>query len=173
MREAVLVVKHTWDGEPLPEPDHAHFTLRLDEAQLVVAVDAPFRDDPPPPSPPGPSDGLWEYEVAELFLLGDDRRYLELELGPHGHHLALELHGPRNVLRSGMPLEFTTTRNGPRWRGLARVPLAWLPRGQRATNAYTISGTGAERRYAAACPVPGPAPDFHRLDCFAALRMVR
>ena len=95
MREAVLVVDHTWDGQPLPEPDCARFTLTLDEAHLLVQVDAPFRDDPPPRAPPGPTDRLWEYEVAELFLLGDDQRYLEIELGPHGHHLVLELRGPR------------------------------------------------------------------------------
>ena len=45
--------------------------------------------------------------------------------------------------------------------------------GLRAANAYTISGIGAERGYAAACPVPGGAPDFHRLECFAPLRIGR
>jgi hypothetical protein len=173
MREAVLVVEHTWDGQALPEPDRARFTLTLGKADLLVEVDARFRDDPPPPSPPGPTDRLWEYEVAELFLLGDDQCYLEIELGPHGHHLVLEIHGPRNVLRSGMPIEYTATREGTRWHGRARVPTAWLPPGLRAANAYTISGSGAERRYAAACPVPGPAPDFHRLECFAPLRIGR
>ena len=171
MREAVLVVDHTWDGQPLPEPDCARFTLTLDEAHLLVQVDAPFRDDPPPPAPPGPTDRLWEYEVAELFLLGDDQRYLEIELGPHGHHLVLELHGPRTVLRSGLPLDFTASREGARWRGRARVPAARLPPSLCAANAYSIAGTGAERRYAAACPVPGPTPDFHRLECFAPLRL--
>lgn len=171
MREAALVVEHTWDGQPLPEPDRARFTLRLNEAHLVVEVDAPFHDDPPPPPPPGPTDQLWDYEVAELFLLGDDQRYLEIELGPHGHHLVLELHGPRNVLRSGMALDYTASREGARWRGRARVPAAWLPPSLCAANAYTIAGTGAERRYAAAYPVPGAAPDFHRLRCFAPLHL--
>jgi hypothetical protein len=134
-------------------------------------VDAPFRNDPPPPSPPGPTDRLWEYQVAELFLLGDDQRYLEIELGPHGHHLALELHGTRNVLRAGMPLDYTTRREDMRWRGRAVVPVAWLPPGLCAANAYTICGSAADRRYAAAYAVPGPAPDFHRLECFAPLRL--
>jgi len=36
-------------------------------------------------------------------------------------------------------------------------------------NAYAIHGQGSERRYLAAHAVRGAAPDFHRLECFAAL----
>jgi len=169
MRTARLVVAHTWEGAPVAEDEWAVLDLALGAGDLRVDVDAPWHGDPPPPGAPGPTPGLWEFEVVELFLLGDRERYLELELGPHGHHLALQLRGRRNVEAQGAQLAYTAERRGARWRGRARVPRAWLPPGLRAANAYALHGAGRERRHLAAQPVPGPAPDFHRLDCFRPL----
>jgi len=136
---------------------------------IEVVVEAPFHDDPAPASDPGPTDRLWEYEVVELFLLGADERYLEIELGPHGHHLGLQLVGRRRVVEQGFPIEFRVERSAARWHGLARLDLAHRPPGLGSANAYAIHGTGAARRYLAAHPVPGPQPDFHRLECFPPL----
>jgi hypothetical protein len=36
---------------------------------LSINVICPFFDDPPPQGEPGPTDKLWEHEVAEVFLL--------------------------------------------------------------------------------------------------------
>lgn len=46
------------------------------ERSLEVLVEAPFFDDPPPPtgSRGRPCDGLWDHEVVELFLLGEQDR---------------------------------------------------------------------------------------------------
>ena len=46
-----------------------------------------------------------------------------------------------------------------------------LPPGLRALNLYAIHGTGRSRRYLAMTPVPGPAPDFHRLQAFTAIEL--
>jgi len=132
-------------------------------------VDAPFHGDPPPAAAPGPVDRLWDYEVVELFLLGEDERYLEIELGPGGHHLVLALAGRRELVASGLPLDFAAHIDGARWSGRASLPLHRLPPGLRAANAYAIHGTGPARRHLAAHPVPGPLPDFHRLDAFPPL----
>lgn len=169
MRTARLVVAHTWDGAPVGADERASVDLVLGDGVLRVDVEAPWHGDPPPPGPPGPTPRLWEFEVVELFLLGADERYLELELGPHGHQLALQLRGRRNVEAQGLALAYAAARQGARWRGSARVPRAWLPPGLGAANAYAIHGRGAGRRHLAAHPVPGPAPDFHRLDAFEPL----
>ena len=143
--------------------------VRVEAEALCVEVDAPFYDDPPPPGPAGPTDRLWEYEVVELFLLGASKKYLELEFGPHGHHLALLLAGRRQVVRSKIPIEYAAAPANGRWRGSAQVHRKWLPQGLERFNAYAIHGTGATRRYLAHFPVPGRAPDFHCLDQFGEL----
>jgi hypothetical protein len=174
-KSCVLTVASTWNAELLPARDHVRFVLWLDAQCLRVQVDAPFFGDPAPPSQPGATPGLWNFEVVELFLLGSDDRYLELELSPHGHHLVLELHGRRSIVRSGMALDFDVGLGGDRWQGEARLPAQWLPRGLRAANAHSIHREGAARRYCSAHPDrqangdPHRVPDFHRLECFEPL----
>jgi hypothetical protein len=131
-----------------------------------VTIDAPWHDDPPPDGPAGSKAALWQYEVVELFLVGPAQTYLELEFGPHGHSLVLQLEGVRQPKAVGLPLEYAVERHGDRWRGAARAPLEYLPPGPYTANAFAIHGLGAARRYLACTPVPGPQPDFHRLEAF-------
>ena len=49
------------------------------------------------------------------------------------------------------------------------LQLDCLPPDLCAANVYAIHGQGPSRRYLAWHPVPGPAPDFHRLDRFPPL----
>ena len=85
---------------------------------VVMNVDAPFHDDPIPritdnnstctsSSHNGAFMGLWEYEVVEAFFLcSETKQYLEVELGPHGHHLVLLLDGRKNIIKSCLPLRW-------------------------------------------------------------------
>jgi hypothetical protein len=145
--------------------------LRLDrEAErLVVRVDAPFHGDPAPAQLAGRLDRLWEHEVVELFLVGGEDRYLEIELGPHGHHLGLALAGARRIVDPAIGLEFRAVVSGRRWTGEARLAARDLPAGLSRWNAFAMHGVGDARRYLAARPVPGPQPDFHRIGLFPAL----
>lgn len=161
------VVGHTWDGGSLPEGEQAVVTVAFGASRVVVEVEAPFHGDPPPPGPPGPTDRLWEHEVVEWFVVGPGAAYTELELSPWGHHLLLRLEGVRRPVASLLPVAFVAERTGDRWRGRAEIDRACFPASPVATNAYRIHGQGAQRRYLAHAPVPGPHPDFHRLEAFA------
>jgi hypothetical protein len=167
----LLLIDNTWDGEPALAGEIVRVELRARGGGIVVTVEAPFHDDPPPPAPPGATDRLWEHEVVEVFLLGRDDAYLEIEMGPHGHHLAIELRGVRNVVKSGLPLPYRARIDGSRWTGEAEIPAEFLPPGLDRVNAFAIHGVGAARRFLAAFPAPGPQPDFHRLDAFGELRL--
>ncbi|MDP2316133.1 MAG: hypothetical protein Q8P41_24765 [Pseudomonadota bacterium] len=163
---SVLPIVATWDGTPAAPGEHATVALSLTAEGLRVSVDAPHHHDPRPAAAPGPTWALWEHEVVELFVLGAEEAYTELELGPHGHHLLLRLAGRRIVVDRLLPVEATWTDAGERWRVEAILPHALLPPTPWRLNAYAIHGVGASRRYLAWTPVPGAEPDFHRLSCF-------
>jgi hypothetical protein len=108
---------------------------------LLVDIDAPFHGDASPSSAAGPTPGLWDFEVVELFLLGAGDRYLELEFGPHGHWLALQLEGRRNIVRtenSQRAVQFEAMRSAGRWRGTARIDASLLPDDLARANAYAM-----------------------------------
>ncbi|MDC0719467.1 hypothetical protein [Nannocystis bainbridge] len=159
-----LVIDRTWDGRPAAPVERTTLELRARPGALELTIDAPFHRDPPPPSPPGSTPGLWNFEVVELFLHAPGDRYLELEFGPHGHSLALQLHGVRNLVAT-VAVEFVADAlAGGRWRGRATVPADLLPPGLARCNAHAIHGQGDARRYLSALPAGGLRPDFHRPD---------
>jgi hypothetical protein len=166
-----LDVTRRWDGPSLPVEHHARFELGLTDDALCLRLDAPWFDDPLPPGLAGSVERLWEYEVAELFIAGpgDSDAYLELELGPGGHYLTLQLEAVRRVRRSGLPIDYRVIERVPgsaagpgRYRAEARVPRDYLPGAACRANAYLIHGVGAARCHHAHAPVPGLAPDFHQ-----------
>ncbi|MDD9937267.1 MAG: hypothetical protein OXT09_26900 [Myxococcales bacterium] len=163
---ATWTIEHDWRGSPLPADEHARVALRLDGADANITVDAPFHGDPPPGPAPGRCPGLWNHEVVELFLLGPEDRYTEIEIGPHGHYLALRLHGVRRVIDDTVGLELHTTIASGRWTATARLERRELPDPMLRANAYAIHGSRGRRYHSAAHPVPGEAPDFHRLEHF-------
>ena len=164
-----LLVAQTWDGQPAPRGDWVNVELTLGAQTLLIDIDAPFHGDEAPAGPVGSTPGLWNHEVVELFLLGDDERYLEVELGPHGHYLVLELSGRRRVVREHDVLDYRVRHDGMRFRGRAQIPLDWLPSGIARLNAYSIHGPSSARQHLAWRGAPGVRPDFHRLETFGAL----
>ncbi len=165
LREIRLSIDKEWSGSLLPSNEWSTLILSLDEESLTVSVDSPLFNDPPPSSPPGETDRLWEHEVVELFIfsMSHTERYLEIELGPHGHFLVLTLNGVRNIT-GRVHISFEATRSEERWRGVARVPRTHLPPGPDwVINATAIHGVGASRRYHSATRLDGDKPDFHQV----------
>ena len=170
-----LVIASTWDGLPVEDASLVEFAREGEGGDLVVRVEGPYAGDAAPAGPPGRTDRLWEHEVVELFLAEEasrDARYLELELGPHGHWLALGFDGYRRRVCEDLALDFAARIDGERWSGIARVTGAEVARVVRrigAVNAYAIRA----RRFLAAHPVASglhAGPDFHRLEHFAPFR---
>ena len=143
--------------------------VRFEGLELWVDVISPFYGDTPPRQLPGSTERLWEYEVVELFLLGDNLNYLEIELSPHGHYLVLQLQGVRQVVQQDLPIKYESTIAGNTWRGRALIPISYVPSGNLRANAYAVHGTGTGRSYLAAVAIPGEKPDFHRLEVFCPL----
>ncbi len=166
-RSIEISVSRLWSGEYVGE--QATLALSLDARELVIEIEAVFHDDPPPSAPPGSCWALWEHEVVELFLLGEDDHYIEIEIGPHGHYLVLQLEGRRNITKRDLSLRIerlVVDRGAGTWRATARLDAAFVPSRPLWYNAYAIHGRGAARRYLAHAAMPGPAPDFHRLESF-------
>jgi hypothetical protein len=164
-------IDSTWDGRTARADERVVLDLVREPGHWVIELDAAFHDDPVPTGPAGPTPGLWQYEVVELFLLAPPDHYLEVELGPHGHHLVLELRGVRQLIRERLAIDFRARLDGTRWHGRARIPDALIPADVSRLNAYAIHGQRAHRRYLAFAPVPGPAPDFHRLEHFVEFKL--
>jgi hypothetical protein len=159
-------VEQTWDGVRIGDDEIVELEVTSTDSHLFIEVHAPYHGDPAPPNPPGSCPGLWEYEVVECFLVGDDERYLEIELGPHGHYFLLSLSGPRRVEREGMEAIYTITRGSTRWAGRMELSRALLPGTIRSVNAFAIHGVGSGRRYLSFHPLPGDRPDFHQPSRF-------
>lgn len=167
-----LAIASLWSGEPCRDGERVAVTLtRVPDGSVLLSIDAPYHGDPPPAGEPGPTWALWEHEVVELFLLGDDERYTEIEIGPHGHHLVLQLEGRRKVVDKLLPLDLALAHARGRWTCTARLEPGLLPAGPLRGNAYAIHGAGKGRRYLAWAPVPGEGPDFHRLEHFRPLTL--
>jgi hypothetical protein len=170
-----LTITTTWDGAPLAPTEQVRVRLHLSQGALHIRVDAPLHGDPPPLAPPGPTDRLWEHEVVELFVAAASPAgpptYTEIELGPAGHHLVLQLRGVRQVVAARLPLRFRSRRRGARWLGAAAVERDLLPPPPWRINAFAIHGEGDGRRYLAAFPLPGPRPDFHQPARFPAVSL--
>lgn len=155
-------IARTWDGHPIGADEACTLDVQATDDAIVLIVRAPYHGDPPPTGPAGPRDALWEHEVVEWFVASESGPYLEVELGPHGHHLVLQLDRIRHAVARELPITWDAHIHGDRWHGMARLPRFYLPDGPYRGNAFAIHGVSAARRYLAAEPLPGRAPDFHQ-----------
>jgi len=160
-----------WNGTALPGP-HTEVSLKRDSDFVVVETRAKFYDDPAPQGEPySPFWKLWDYEVVEVFFLNHRDQYLEVEIGPHGHHLILLLDGKHNAVKHSLPLNLSVDIKGQEWTATARIPACYFPPNVHKWNAYAIHGVGEERTYEALYPADAKlkAPDFHALEYFRLL----
>jgi len=165
-----LPVAYRWDGAPLPDLC-AWVWLSATSDALEVEAGMPHGREPRIPDAPRGArvDGLWEYDVVECFVVAEDGRYFELELGAGGHYLALAFDAPRrrthDFARERLVVDWE--RGPDAWRARCRLPRAWLPEPVARVNAFAIAGG----EFAAHAPVGGDRPDFHRPHAFPEVRV--
>ena len=155
-----------WNGIPATKSTHAQIETKLDEDFLRIDFEAPWLKNPLPPDAPGSLMGLWEFEVIEIFFVGEAERYTEIEFGPGGHYLGLNFSKIREPWSEPLALEYQSGLKHNRWHGSACIERALLPTKLLSWNAYRIFNQGNKRVYMSAFPLKGVKPDFHRLDCF-------
>ncbi len=159
-----------WDGTEIAEIDQIQIDVELTEVGLQIQFVSWMHDDDCPPTKPDPEKGTWElwnYEVVEIFVVGENGEYTEIEMGSWGHHLLLQLDGPRSIVRKEIPMQYEALDGDGRWVGNGFVERKWLPEKIVRANAFAIHTTGDKRRYCCHTPLPGPQPDFHQPDRFA------
>ena len=157
-----ITIEQTWSGHEIPVSARIHLSVEYDLQSCRIHIDAPFYNDPKPPGPRGPTPSLWNYEVVEIFLVGEDGQYLELEFSPHGHYLMLWLSAPRVAQDRALTCSYDASCRAERWTGTAVMPRSVVPAMIQRVNAFAISGLGSSRQYLAWHPLPGPKPDFHQ-----------
>ena len=170
-----LVIDQKWDGTTLPTSQHGSVRLTPIQQGLKIEIMAYFNNDIPPSTPIQTTWKLWEYEVVECFITNGDKRYIELEFGPYGHHLGLRLSDIRSIDGDPFPIELTTQidRKYRRWSGSALLSwhdLFWL--GEVSTericvNAFACWGPPHHRIYAVNTSLGDGPPDFHRVNLFS------
>ena len=164
-----IAIDRAWNGEMLHREHHISVTLTMNEGQLWIEISAPFYNDPPPEKPAGFTHGLWNFEVVELFIVGEKQAYIELEFGPFGHYLGYRFNGIRNQDGVVSSINYVATIDQDRWHGKATIPLRMLPK--TATSAWRINATAIHgptdgRIYQSHIALPGDKPDYHQPAVF-------
>jgi hypothetical protein len=192
MSRKILIAK-TWDGKPFksaPMPYRIGFVINM-TGDIVLEIDAPFFNDPPPPCEPGKYLDVYKHEVVEIFISAypkddDDAQfspYLEIQIGPYGHYSMVFFLQEADFANKDTSLEVDkfaapkiNTQKG-RWTAELSLPSFYLPEpacGDDLSitwmmNAFAMHGSGDEREYLAHAPVPGDKPNFHQLKAFVPL----
>ena len=166
-----FAIERFWDGAP--SPPHGYRATGLivqSEKGLHVNVRARLPLGHRSPSAPTGTrlERLWEYDVVELFLVAEDRTYLEIELGAYGHWLILGFDDVRHRTHDYEDLnpEHTYTAVDSKWwESSILIPPDMIPDHPKRANAFAIS----DGEFYAWHPVPGKVPDFHQPETYPIL----
>lgn len=193
-------INKKWDGSPAADstPPYAlYFSLSPATGDLIIKIDAPFFNDPPPPVEPCRYDELSDFEVVEVFISGMPNTqtrsfnpYIEIEIGPHGHYFILfflneaDWETSDNSIMLDMPPTVIIDRDKGRWTSEVAIPSYLLPEPvceedmscNWMCNTFAIHGdamaaTESSREYLAHSPVVGMEPNFHQLSSFVPLKL--
>ena len=174
----MLGITTGWDGSPLEPPLCFSIACDADSLWFVAARSVPAKCRPG--AQPGAfTEGLWEWDVAELFLSDPESgRYLELNLAPNGAWWAATFTAPRVRAAvqpgfEGLIRAHAEETPGDGWCAALRIPLALLEReigyGQMTKANVTAILGSPDQTFHSAAKLPGAVPDFHQPSRFPSI----
>lgn len=117
--------------------------------------------------------GLWQYDVAEFFLLDPGSgHYLEVNLAPNGAYWCCEFSAPRRQVGECRDCEARArgSCHDAGWEASLTMPRGWLEARFHLGTTSRLNATfildSPTPRYLSAAPLPGAQPDFHQPDAF-------
>eukprot|EP01039_Chlorochromonas_danica_P000585 gene585-630_t len=191
MSEVSVTFNNYWDGRPSPYERYA-IELRIspESGDVLVHIDAPYHNDPPPDAPPGRFEELSDYEVVELFISSQrsdvtECPYLEVQVGPHGHYMLIFFMGEADWEDQDPTLDLDQeplvhiNKQRQRWTADLAIPAHFLPEPDCKAdlsvnwnfNACAIFGKEDRRRYLSYHALSGDQPNFHQLRNFQPIRL--
>lgn len=171
----LLGLNRDWSGQAVNPP--AGFSLAVDPGHLwFIATDRRPASLHPQARPGKFQAGLWQHDVAELFLADPvSGRYFEFNLAPNGAWWSCEFTAPRvraEEVDIAMPEVATFAELAPdgSWVAAMALPLDLLRarldfgKNTRANVTFILESPG--RRFLSAADLGGGEPDFHRPASF-------
>jgi hypothetical protein len=174
----LLGLTKDWHGRPLAAP--AGFSLAVDRRRLWFIATHREAATLHPQSRPGKFQaGLWQYDVAELFLADPTgSRYFEFNLAPNAAWWTCEFKAPRvreEEVEISMPeiAVFSELSPDGGWVAAMAIPLdmlrARIDFGPQSLGNVAFILNQPTPRYLTATDLGPGEPDFHRPDRFAKL----
>lgn len=171
-----------WYGAALTPP--LCFTIATDSSSLWFVATRQAPANCRPGAEPGSfTEGLWEHDVAELFLADPTSGiYLEFNLAPNGAWWAAKFTAPRVRAEKQPDFPSTVTSHWDdvsdrEWCAAIRVPLTLLEKeirfGAETTANATAILNSPHHTFHSAHKLPGAEPDFHQPASFVRISRER
>jgi hypothetical protein len=186
-----LPITSFWNGAQCYDV-YKHGLVSIAQTEDGLLITASLAQQKEPNLPPQPFGtyvpNLWEYDVVECFLVGENV-YLEVEFGAAGHILVLDFSAPRKRLHAYTEfcpkVKFEVSysagaRNSNvvgtvynnisvvRWQSSINIPWRIVPEKIKAVNAFVI----VRNNFLAFSPLNGDMPDFHQPAHFPSARLL-
>lgn len=171
----LLGITTDWFGKPLLPP--LTFSLASDPGHLwFVATRQAPASFLPGATPGSFTPGLWESDVAELFIASHDgAAYLEFNLAPNGAWWASKFSSPRQTSEDQPDFQnhirtYHDATDPDSWVAAISIPLGFLRDhisfgvGSPANAAFILNTP--EQTFHSAAKLPGEQPDFHQPSKF-------
>ena len=182
-RADVIRFCHDWQGKHQDPRRQTEVRILWSVSEIYLRFLCRYRTIHvfPDADPNGRRDGLWDRDVAEVFLQPDrfgEKYYREFEVGPNGQWLDLNI-TPQGLQHITSGMRSSVGLDEPRqvWNAEIAIPMTALtprfdPMHPWRLNFFRCEGIDPNRFYSAWQPTGTATPNFHVPESFGTLRFV-